>query len=342
MTRRWPRPSPSSGSWRRWSTPTSSRSTTSSSTTTPATSSWSTSEASPCGRSATATARSRRRRCPWPRRIAYILEILPAFGYLHRRGLLFCDFKPDNVIQTEERLKLIDLGGVRSVTDDDTATSSARSATRRPRSRRRGHRSAPTSTPWLARLAVLSIDLARLPGPEALRHVAPRRPAGARLRALPSFHQFLAKATAAEPTARFQSAEDMAEQLFGVLRQVVATDGGSPPPTPAATSPASWATAIPRRTLAPAPRPTVDPFDPAAGFLATAALPAPTRSSPSSRRRHAASELCSISLGPGSTRASSSRPPTCSTDPRPARPAGGRPGGEASSSSRPGAHRTRA
>ena len=52
--------------------------------------------------------------------IAYMLEILPAFGYLHDQGLLYCDFKPDNVIQTEEQLKLIDLGGVRRIDDDDS------------------------------------------------------------------------------------------------------------------------------------------------------------------------------------------------------------------------------
>ena len=44
--------------------------------------------------------------------IAYVLEILPALGYLHELGLLFCDFKIDNVIQTQHSLKLIDLGGV--------------------------------------------------------------------------------------------------------------------------------------------------------------------------------------------------------------------------------------
>src|SRR4051794_8275168 len=44
--------------------------------------------------------------------IAYMLAILPALGHLHRSGLLFCDFKPDNVIRTQDSLKLIDLGGV--------------------------------------------------------------------------------------------------------------------------------------------------------------------------------------------------------------------------------------
>ena len=52
--------------------------------------------------------------------IAYIHEILPALGYLHRRGLLFCDFKPDNVMQTGTSLKLIDLGGVYRIGDNST------------------------------------------------------------------------------------------------------------------------------------------------------------------------------------------------------------------------------
>src|SRR5262249_13580981 len=54
---------------------------------------------------------------PVAQAIAYTLEVLPAFGYLHGRGLLFCDFKLDNVIQTEHSLKLIDLGGVYRIGD---------------------------------------------------------------------------------------------------------------------------------------------------------------------------------------------------------------------------------
>ena len=49
--------------------------------------------------------------------IAYTLEILPALGHLHDLGLLFCDFKPDNVIRTPESVKLIDLGGVYRMDD---------------------------------------------------------------------------------------------------------------------------------------------------------------------------------------------------------------------------------
>ena len=31
---------------------------------------------------------------------------------------MYCDFNPDNVIQTEEQLKLIDMGGVRGIDGD--------------------------------------------------------------------------------------------------------------------------------------------------------------------------------------------------------------------------------
>ena len=66
-----------------------------------------------------------------------MLEILPALGYLHEPGLLFCDFKPDNVIQTDDSLKLIDLGGVYRM-DDATSPIYGTPATRRPRSRDTG------------------------------------------------------------------------------------------------------------------------------------------------------------------------------------------------------------
>ncbi|MFG3690615.1 serine/threonine protein kinase [Micromonospora sp. NPDC047740] len=61
------------------------------------------------------------RALPLPEVIAYGVEILPALGYLHDRNLLFCDFKPDNVIHAEEQLKLIDLGAVRHVDDEVSA-----------------------------------------------------------------------------------------------------------------------------------------------------------------------------------------------------------------------------
>ena len=58
---------------------------------------------------------------PVDQALAYILEILPAFQYLHDLGLVYCDFKPDNIIQVGDEVKLIDLGGVRRADDDDSA-----------------------------------------------------------------------------------------------------------------------------------------------------------------------------------------------------------------------------
>ena len=51
--------------------------------------------------------------------VAYIVEIAPALGYLHEEGLAYCDFKPDNVMQADEQLKLIDLGATVAMDDDD-------------------------------------------------------------------------------------------------------------------------------------------------------------------------------------------------------------------------------
>ena len=53
--------------------------------------------------------------------IAFMLEILPAFSYLHSTGLIYCDFKPDNVIQSGDQMRLIDLGGVVHVDDQEAA-----------------------------------------------------------------------------------------------------------------------------------------------------------------------------------------------------------------------------
>ena len=58
---------------------------------------------------------------PVDQALAYILEILPAFQYLHDLGLVYCDFKPDNLIQVGDAVKLIDLGGVRRIDDQDSA-----------------------------------------------------------------------------------------------------------------------------------------------------------------------------------------------------------------------------
>jgi serine/threonine-protein kinase PknG len=61
----------------------------------------------------------RRARGPLPpaEAMAIIAGILPAFAYLHERGLVYCDFKPDNAMLEGDDVKLIDLGAVRRIDD---------------------------------------------------------------------------------------------------------------------------------------------------------------------------------------------------------------------------------
>ena len=104
--RRCWRRSPSAGSWPRSSTRASCGSTTSSSTTDPG---YIVMEYVG-GAVAQAGAHPRYARragepLPVAQAIAYMLEILPALGYLHERDLLYCDFKPDNVIQIDEQMQ---------------------------------------------------------------------------------------------------------------------------------------------------------------------------------------------------------------------------------------------
>ena len=45
--------------------------------------------------------------------------MLPALGYLHAEGHVYSDFKPDNVMQCERHLTLIDMGAVARIDDAD-------------------------------------------------------------------------------------------------------------------------------------------------------------------------------------------------------------------------------
>lgn len=210
---------------------------------------------------------------PLDQAIAYVLEMLPPIGYLHTLNLLFCDFKPDNVVQTEEQLKLLDLGAVRHMDDEDSAVygtigyQAPEIATVGP--------SISSDLYTIGRtLAVMAFPfdfqrsyLDRLPNPA-------EEPMLARY---DSFYRFLLRATASAPEARFVSAEEMKDQLTGVLREVLASDdlqprqGPSPEFTPERRS---FAVDMVSHPNLPAlvhalPVPRVDGGDPAAAFLAT-------------------------------------------------------------------------
>ena len=208
---------------------------------------------------------------PLAQAIGYVLGILPALEYLHENDLLFCDFKPDNVIHTDDQLTLIDLGGVRRIDDRDSdlyGTVGYQAPEASP-----DQVSIASDLYTVGRtLAVLSLDLS---GFQDERRYATKLPP---VQDVPlfqkydSFHRFLQKATATDPAARFQTAADMAEQLHGVLRQVVALDGGTPVAAPSTLFSAELGASPDSFRWQFLPVPAVDPADPAAGVLATLAL----------------------------------------------------------------------
>ncbi|HVM08720.1 MAG TPA: tetratricopeptide repeat protein [Acidimicrobiales bacterium] len=189
--------------------------------------------------------------------IAYVLAVLPAFAYLHDRRLVYCDFKPDNLIQVVDQVKLIDLGGVRRA-DDPSGDVYGTVGFQAPEVAEVGPSIASDVYTIGRTLAVLTLDFRgyqstfqhSLPDPEdhppLVRHE--------------SFHRLLLKATAPHPDDRFQSVPELGDQLVGVLREVVALEQGRPQPGASSLfAAASHDDGLP--TLA------LDPSDAAASFL---------------------------------------------------------------------------
>ena len=198
--------------------------------------------------------------------IAYMLEILPALGYLHRSELLFCDFKIDNVIQTQHSLKLIDLGGVYRM-DDATASVFGTHGYQAPEIASSGPSIASDLFTVARTLAVLCFDFRGYQ--KNFRFTLPERDTVPVLERYDSLYQLLLTGTAPDPNDRFQSAEEMADQLYGVLREVVSDEDGRTVPAASKlfTGPVRGDNERPDwRVL---PRPLVDRDDPAAGYLAT-------------------------------------------------------------------------
>ncbi|WP_280266718.1 serine/threonine-protein kinase [Nocardia wallacei] len=163
------------------------------------------------------------RRMPVAEAIAYVMEILPALDYLHSFGLAYNDLKPDNIMVSEDEVKLIDLGAVAARQSGGSLYGT------------QGYQAPEYTTtgPTIASdiytvgrtLAALTLDLPTdrrgrklpgLPSPD-------REPV---LRRYPSFERLLRRATHPDPAQRFSSTYAMHRQLGGVLRAVLAADTG--------------------------------------------------------------------------------------------------------------------
>jgi serine/threonine-protein kinase PknG len=173
------------------------------------------------------TADGRREPLPVEQAIAYGIEALEALGHLHSRNLLYCDFKVDNAIQQEDRLKLIDMGAVRRMDDTDSPIYGT-IGYQAPEVAEVGPSVASDLYTVARTLAVLTFDFQgytnvfadSLPDPEHIEVFSRYE----------SFYRLLVRATDPDPGRRFSSADEMAEQLTGVLREVVALRTGKPRP----------------------------------------------------------------------------------------------------------------
>lgn len=153
--------------------------------------------------------------------LAHGVRVLQALDYLHARGLLHCDVKPLNIIRFREespagaldRVRLIDFGAVRSHTKDTGPVVAYTRAYAPPESDPEHVRPTP------------GFDLYGLG--MTLREVCRARWTDRSAPGVDSLRLLLDRATDPErPWWRFVSARQFAEQLSGVIRQVVAA-----PPT---------------------------------------------------------------------------------------------------------------
>jgi serine/threonine-protein kinase PknG len=156
--------------------------------------------------------------------IGYMMEILPALGYLHSVGLAYNDLKPENIMITEEQLKLIDLGAVSRLNSYGYLYGTP--GYQAPEIVRTGPTVATDIYTVGRTLAALTLNLRTRRG----RYVDGLPSEDPVLTKYDAFGRLLRRAIDPDPRRRFASAEEMSSQLLGVLREVVATDSGLPRP----------------------------------------------------------------------------------------------------------------
>jgi serine/threonine-protein kinase PknG len=156
--------------------------------------------------------------------IAYLLEIMPALSYLHSIGLVYNDLKPENIMLTEEQLKLIDLGAVSRINSFGYLYGTP--GFQAPEIVRTGPTIATDIYTVGRTLAALTLNLRTRNG----RYVDGLPDDDPVLKNYDSFGRLLRRATDPDPRRRFSTAEEMSAQLMGVLREVVAQDTRIPRP----------------------------------------------------------------------------------------------------------------
>ncbi|WP_082976201.1 serine/threonine-protein kinase [Nocardia sp. 852002-20019_SCH5090214] len=160
-------------------------------------------------------------RIPVAEAIAYVMEVLPALDYLHSFGLSYNDLKPDNIMVSEDEVKLIDLGAVAAM--ESFGSIYGTPGFQAPEITETGPTVASDIYTVGRTLAALVMQLPR----DERGHQLPEMPepqAHPLLVRYPSLYRLLCRATDPEPARRFPSTYSMYCQLTGVLRMVLATD----------------------------------------------------------------------------------------------------------------------
>lgn len=168
---------------------------------------------------------AKKRKIPVSEAIAYLLDILPAIGYLHSIGLCYNDLKPENIIVTEEQLKLIDLGAASRINSFGYLYGTP--GFQAPEIVRTGPTIASDIYTVGRTLAALTLKLPTRHG----RYVDGLPENDPILAKYHSFGRLLRRAIDPDPQRRFSSTEEMTAQLLGVLREVVAEDTAIPRPS---------------------------------------------------------------------------------------------------------------
>ncbi|WP_459549702.1 serine/threonine-protein kinase [Nocardia sp. X0981] len=162
-------------------------------------------------------------RIPVAETLAYMMEVLPALDYLHSFGLAYNDLKPDNIMVTDDEVKLIDLGAVAAM--ESYGSIYGTPGYQAPEIIETGPTVASDIYAAGRTLAALILDLHKdahgnyrveMPTPEEYPL----------LRRYPCLHRLLVRATHPDPSRRFPSTYAMYCQLAGVLRMVLAADSG--------------------------------------------------------------------------------------------------------------------